>query len=104
MVQLRMRLAKFIREKRGTATQREFARKIGVAQSTIMRIENLDQNVTIDTLDRLCRIFNTDVQGLFPDVPVSTVYPKSDKGLRVVPDRAVADKPSSRTTKRPPKR
>ncbi|MDX1490126.1 MAG: helix-turn-helix transcriptional regulator [Pseudohongiellaceae bacterium] len=88
-----MRLAKFIREKRGTATQREFARKIGVAQSTIMRIENLDQNVTIDTLERLCRIFHTDVEGLFPEVTAPKVYPITDKGLGLMPERSVADKP-----------
>lgn len=89
MVQLRMRLAIFIREKRGTATQREFARKIGVAQSTIMRIENLDQNVTIDTLERLCQIFHTDVEGLFPASTTSKVYPTSEQRLGVVHERPV---------------
>lgn len=110
MVHLRMRLAKFIREKRGTATQREFARKIGVAQSTIMRIENLDQNVTINTLEKLCRIFHTDVDGLFPLVTSSKVYPMADHGLRVVHEKPVkeakpADNKANPTTKpKPPKK
>lgn len=75
MVQLRERLAKFIREKRGDTPQREFARKIGVAQSTIMRIENLDQNVTIKTLESLCQTFHADIGDLFPSLDNARVYP-----------------------------
>lgn len=74
MVQLRQRLALFIRSKRGNIPQRDFARKIGVAQSTIMRIENLDQNVTLDTLEHLCRTFHADIGDLFPRVRPDTVY------------------------------
>jgi transcriptional regulator with XRE-family HTH domain len=74
MVQLRQRLARFIREKRGEMPQRDFARKIGVAQSTIMRIENLDQNVTIDTLESLCKVFHADVADLFPRLETSRDY------------------------------
>ena len=36
-------------------TQTAFARKVGVNQATINRIELGLQNVTIDTLERLCR-------------------------------------------------
>ncbi len=75
MVQLRQRLARFIREKRGEMPQRDFARKIGVAQSTIMRIENLDQNVTIDTLESLCKVFHADVADLFPRLDTRLDYP-----------------------------
>lgn len=66
MTQLRARLAVFMRQKRGTVPQRVFARKTGLAQSTIMRIENQDQNVTLDTLEQLCRAFRVDVADLFP--------------------------------------
>lgn len=82
MVQLRQRLARFIREKRGEMPQRDFARKIGVAQSTIMRIENLDQNVTIDTLESLCKVFHADVADLFPRLESSREYlPRPPIGL-----------------------
>jgi len=74
MVHLRQRLAIFIKEKRGNIPQREFARKIGVAQSTIMRIENLDQNVTLKTLENLCKVFHADVGDLFPPVSASKDY------------------------------
>ena len=77
MIQLRQRLALFIRSKRGNTPQRDFARKIGVAQSTIMRIENLDQNVTLDTLEQLCRTFHADIGDLFPRIRQDTVYPSS---------------------------
>ena len=55
--------------------QREFARKNGLAQSTIMRIENLDQNVTLDTLEQMCRSFHVDIAELFPVVESPRVYP-----------------------------
>lgn len=74
MVYLRHRLATFIRKERGRTPQREFARRVGVAQSTIMRIENLDQNVTIDTLEQLCRAFHVDVDELFPAPQTPPVY------------------------------
>lgn len=47
-------------------SQREFARRAGVTQSTIMRIENHDQNVTLNTLEQLCRAFRVDIDELFP--------------------------------------
>jgi DNA-binding XRE family transcriptional regulator len=61
--------------------QRDFARKIGVAQSTIMRIENLDQNVTIDTLESLCKVFHADVADLFPRMDTSREYTAPPGGL-----------------------
>lgn len=64
-----------MRDKRGDTPQREFARKIGLAQSTIMRIENLDQNVTLETLEQLCKVFHADVPDLFPALHSPKVYP-----------------------------
>ncbi len=91
MVHLRRRLASYIRQKRGDTPQREFARKIGVAQSTIMRIENQDQNVTLTTLEALCRVFNVDVADLFPSIDVSRPYrPAPPHGLNIpAPDSRV---------------
>ncbi|MGJ8689197.1 MAG: helix-turn-helix domain-containing protein [Gammaproteobacteria bacterium] len=84
MVHLRQRLAIFIKEKRGNIPQREFARKIGVAQSTIMRIENLDQNVTLNTLENLCKVFHADIGDLFPRISTSKDYTRSvPRGLSV---------------------
>lgn len=84
MVHLRQRLARFIREKRGKTPQRVFARKIGVAQSTIMRIENEDQNVTLDTLESLCQVYHADIADLFPPLEISRQYsPRVPAGLNV---------------------
>jgi DNA-binding Xre family transcriptional regulator len=52
---MRTTLAKNIRAIRGKITQTAFARKVGVNQATIHRIELGRQNVTIDTLQRLCK-------------------------------------------------
>ncbi len=66
MVYLKRRLAAFIKEKRGSKSQKEFAKRIGVAQSSIMRIEHEDQNVTLKTLEQLCKVYNCDIKDLFP--------------------------------------
>jgi DNA-binding XRE family transcriptional regulator len=71
MVRLKSRLAAFMRARRGDLSQQTFAKKIGVAQSTVMRIENEDQNVTLETLERLCRAFKCDVDELF-NAPASS--------------------------------
>lgn len=51
----RKTLADNIRTLRGEMTQTAFARKVDVDQATINRIEQGLQNVTIDTLERLCK-------------------------------------------------
>lgn len=40
--------------RRGALTQTAFARRIGISQSALNRIEVADQNVTIDTLFEIC--------------------------------------------------
>lgn len=39
-----------------------------------MRIENEDQNVTLETLEMLCKTFHVDVEDLFPPVDSMRVY------------------------------
>lgn len=109
MVHLRQRLAKFIKEKRGSLTQRAFARKIGVAQSTIMRIENLEQNVTLKTLENICRFYNVDIGELFPRVEVSKEYPaRIRSGLSMPAPRSAAllheKEPAIEPQGKPPKK
>lgn len=66
MRHLRKRLAVFLREKRGEMTLREFSKKYGLSKDTANRIENCDQNVTIDTLEHFCKVFKCDIGDLFP--------------------------------------
>lgn len=109
MVQLRERLAIFIREKRGDSTQREFARKIGVTQSTVMRIENRDQNITLKTLEILCHAFHADIGDLFPQRSSPKVYPpRVRSGLTTPVPRSAAllheEVPKSAPQGKPPKK
>lgn len=63
---LRKRLAKFMKLKRGDMALRAFAKRHGLSFSSVSRIEKLEQNVTIDTLESMCKAFHCDVDELFP--------------------------------------
>lgn len=54
MADFKENLAKNIRKLRGSATQIAFAKKIGVDQGTLNRIEQGQQNITLDTLQKIC--------------------------------------------------
>jgi DNA-binding Xre family transcriptional regulator len=64
--QLRQRLAQEIRRRRGEATYREFARRLGIGLSTLHRIENCEENVALDLLEQLCARLRCEVADLFP--------------------------------------
>ncbi|ETW97231.1 MAG: hypothetical protein ETSY1_23475 [Candidatus Entotheonella factor] len=64
--QLRKRLARYLRKLRGTESQARFAKRIGIAQSSLQRIEVEDQNLTMDTLEHLCNRLKCDIGDLFP--------------------------------------
>jgi transcriptional regulator with XRE-family HTH domain len=65
---LRQQLGQYLRQRRGELTLTQFARKLGVATSTLQRMEIGEQNVTLDTLEKIlkrlrCRmreVFDTD--------------------------------------------
>jgi len=99
MVHLRSRLAAFIRQRRGDMPQRAFARKMGVAQSTIMRIENEDQNVTLSTLEQLCKAFQVDIGDLFPAVGTIKHYPSPSKWRQPAASAIHEQKPADGTEK-----
>ncbi|WP_375210702.1 helix-turn-helix domain-containing protein [Hyphococcus sp.] len=67
MARLRQILASKIRRRRGTLTQQDFARRIGLHQASINRIELGTQNVTIDTLQLLCDRFNCSAADLLDE-------------------------------------
>ena len=64
MERLADRLARNVRHLRGNHTQMAFAKKLGIAVSSLNRIEQGTQNVTLATLDRLCRRLKCDVNEL----------------------------------------
>ncbi len=59
------RLARNIRRRRGRASQRVFAKKLGISQSTLARIENAGQNTTINTLRQIMKALKCDIGELF---------------------------------------
>ena len=50
---LRKQLGKFLRAKRGDETLAQYARKLGISDSTLQRLEIGEQNITVDTLERI---------------------------------------------------
>ena len=51
----RAKLAGNLRLMRGKQSQDSFARKLAISQSTLGRIENQQQNITIDMLEQICK-------------------------------------------------
>lgn len=65
MANLRRRLANRLVELRGDRSQLQFSRDLGLSRSTLNRLEEGTQNVTLDILDGLCDRLNCDVAELF---------------------------------------
>lgn len=63
---LTKRLARGLARFRGDASQNQFARKLGISNASLNRIENGVQNVSLKTLEILCRRLNCDIADLFP--------------------------------------
>ena len=63
---LKDQLAKFLREKRGELTLLQFARKLGISDSTLQRLEIGDQNLTLKSLQRIVSRLNCEIADIFP--------------------------------------
>ena len=64
-MKLSERLARNLRYRRGDLTQAEFARKLGISRPTLTRLENADQNVTLETLNTITKKLKCDIGELF---------------------------------------
>ncbi|MFZ1072202.1 MAG: helix-turn-helix transcriptional regulator [Verrucomicrobiia bacterium] len=62
---LAKQLAAFLRKKRGDLTYAQFARKTGLSDSTLHRLELGAQNVTLKTLEQICDRMKCRVSDLF---------------------------------------
>lgn len=64
---LARQLAESLRRLRAEAgfTQPEMARRLGISQPTLNRLENAGQNTTLKTLNQLCRALRCGVGDLF---------------------------------------
>ena len=65
--QLRKQLAESLKKKRGNQTFQQFARKTGLSDSTLQRIEMMEQNVTIDTIEQIVDRLRCKVSDIFRD-------------------------------------
>jgi transcriptional regulator with XRE-family HTH domain len=66
-VKLREQLGKFLREKRGSQTLAQFARKLSLSDSSLQRLEIAQQNVTLDTLETILRRLGCKIADVFPN-------------------------------------
>lgn len=62
----RSALATSLRARRGTGSQDQFAKRLGISQSTLGRIENEEQNVSIDMLEQICKRLKCSLADLIP--------------------------------------
>ncbi len=58
-------LANNLKKWRGNTPQEVFARKLGISQSTLARLERSSQNVTIKTLHQITKALKCNVEDLF---------------------------------------
>jgi putative transcriptional regulator len=64
---LAKQLGAFLKRKRGHLTYAEFARKMGISDSTLHRLEMAEQNVTLKTIEHITRRLKCKVSDVFPD-------------------------------------
>ena len=64
---LRKQLALFLKKSRGQMTYAQFEKKMGISNSTLQRIEQGEQNVTLDTLEHILDRLKVKIAEVFPD-------------------------------------
>ncbi len=62
---LRKQLGKFLRAKRGDETLAQYAKKLGISDSTLQRLEIGEQNITVDTLENIIDRLKCSVSEVF---------------------------------------
>ena len=64
---LEMQLARFLKEKRGEMTYAQFSRKLGFPPSTLHRLEQGTQSITLRGLQQILRKLKCGLSDVFPD-------------------------------------
>ena len=59
-------LAIFLRKRRGKVTYAAFAVKLGITPSSLFRLENCQQSITLKTLQQILDRLRCDIQDIFP--------------------------------------
>ena len=63
--ELERELGLFLRKKRGNLTYAEFAKKLGLPQSTLYRLENGVQSITLRRLQQIMKRLNVSIWQIF---------------------------------------
>ena len=64
---LALKLARHLKRLRGEQTQRAFARKLGISQTTLNHLEQAKDNVTLKTVQIVCNRLKCSIGSLFED-------------------------------------
>jgi transcriptional regulator with XRE-family HTH domain len=67
MADLAKNLARKLKKLRGEQTQREFAKKLGIKQPHLNRIEQAKENITLRTIQKMCDRLGCSIGRLFDD-------------------------------------
>ena len=59
------KLGKFLKQRRGEMTYEQFAKKLGLSDSTLHRLELGEQNVTLKTLEQIVTRLRCSVSDIF---------------------------------------
>jgi transcriptional regulator with XRE-family HTH domain len=62
-------VAIFLRRKRGLESYAAFGKKVGLSGSTVFRLENGDQSITVQKLDLILSRLKCTVADVFPPNP-----------------------------------
>ena len=65
--QLAKKLGSFLRKKRGSLTYAQFARRMGLSDSTLHRLENGSQSITLKKLEPVFKRLKCRIADVFPD-------------------------------------
>jgi transcriptional regulator with XRE-family HTH domain len=57
--------ARFLRRQRGDLTYSQFARKLGIAPSTLFRLEHASQSVTLGKLEEILKRLKLPISDVF---------------------------------------
>ena len=58
---------RFLRKKRAGTSFAVFAKKLGISASTLYRLENAEQSVTLGKLEDIVKQLKADIRDVFPD-------------------------------------
>jgi len=65
--ELAKKLGKFLKRRRGKLTYAQFAKKLGLSDSTLHRMELGEQNVTLKSLEQIIKRLRCRVSDVFDD-------------------------------------